>query len=310
MTTKNRNLEDSARHVAFSALLEPKTIFTALEKAGVKADVVSAATDSVTTALKDRILHLHLAVGEQAEVRDSREEEITVVNVALPSKRILRRVGLQVMGVKRYARDNQEAAIDRALQQRISRGGERLHYLVHAVEELLSSDDESDLEALEVFIGQYQETEELELVKKLRGISFLQDEPRIHRARLHAKFQKAIRDEFQFYNQTTLAEKIGGETPAALQRIRRWIDRGELFSVDDGKKLIPEFLIDWETKLPHALVAETMASFPESTSGWTLAYWMCQGHELLMGLRPVDIMNESPDDYQRALKSLNNDFDR
>ena len=204
--------------------------------------------------------------------------------------------------------DKSRKEIYRALQWRLDRSGERLEHLVGVVEEVLGSDDEEDLNALEDFLSQYQKKEELELVKKLRDTSFLLDEPRVHRARLHATFQKAIRDEFQFYNQATLAEKIGGETRAALQRIRRWIERGELFSVEDGKKLIPEFLIDWETKNPHPLVAETISSFPENISGWTIAYWMCQGHELLMGLRPVDIMNESPLDYQRALRSLTNNI--
>lgn len=315
MTTKNRRIEDSARQLAFSAILEPSTIFTVLENVGVSADLASTAADNITVALMKRVVDIQLSGVKEANIKGSQDEFTNIVGVRLPSVSVAGQPhliggrGIAGLPAAPHIRERDKVATERALQQRMSRGGDRLRCLINAVEEILGSDDESDLKALEDFVGQYQKTEELELVKKLRDTSFLLDEPRVHRARLHAKLQKAIRDEFQFYNQATLAERIGGETRAALQRIRRWIERGELFSVEDGKKLIPEFLIDWETNLPHPLVAETISNFPENTSGWTLAYWMCQGHELLMGLRPVDIMSESPHDYQQTLKSLSNEFD-
>jgi hypothetical protein len=193
--------------------------------------------------------------------------------------------------------------IDQILLRRIQKASPRWQHLFEQLREVLVSEDDSDLCELEACVTQLRQKEQDELIKQFKSMSFVSDEPLTRQARLHAKFQNAISSKYQLYTPSDLGIKLGVSKKSARQKINRWINDGLLFTVQDGKDRIPEFEIDWETKRPHQLIKETIKHFPKDTSGWSKAYWMCQQNEMLMGLCPVDVMEESPEDYLYALKA-------
>jgi len=191
---------------------------------------------------------------------------------------------------------------ERAFLSRSEKASPRWNQLVNSITSILTSSDQSDLEALENFLSDLRKKEQKELISQFKSMAFLNDHPLSKQARIHAEFQKAISEEFQLYTPTELGIKLGVKKQSARQKIFRWINSGDLFTVQDGKELVPEFEIDWESKKPNKLIKKTIGAFPEKFSGWAIAYWMCQANELLNGFRPVDVMNERPDDYLYALK--------
>ena len=155
-------------------------------------------------------------------------------------------------------------------------------------------------------INQTQAKEEQkELIGQFKSMAFLKDDPLSKQAKIHAVFQKAIAEEFQLFTPTELGTRLGTNKQSARQKVHRWINSGELFTVQDGREYIPEFEIDWEIKKPNPLIKKTIDAFSKNASGWAVAYWICQVNELLDGLRPVDVIVDKPGDYLYALSGRN-----
>ena len=209
--------------------------------------------------------------------------------------------GLESFGIL----DTLDAAAREHFYNRFQKASWRWQQLFRAVMSILTSSDHSDLEALEEFLSKLRNKELNELVGQYRSMAFLTDEPLSKQARLHAEFQNAISEEFQLFTPTELGTKLGTKRQSARQKVGRWIKARELFTVQDGKEFVPEFEIDWESRKPNPLIKQTIETFPQNTGGWAIAYWMCQADELLDGLRPVDVIVESPQDYLYALSGRN-----
>jgi hypothetical protein len=197
--------------------------------------------------------------------------------------------------------DGPDTELDKDFLRRFKKATPRWQQLLRSINSILTSSDQSDLKALEDFLCNLREKEQKELISQYKSMAFLTDEPLSSQAKIHAEFQKAIAEEFQFFTPTELGIKLGLKKQSARQKVHRWINTGDLFTVQDGKEYIPEFEIDWEKKKPHLLIKETIEAFSESSSGWAVAYWMCQVNELLDGLRPVDVIVDSPKKYLYAL---------
>ena len=208
--------------------------------------------------------------------------------------------------------DSPEQALSKALSddqaadlERRARGAtDRWHRLLDQVVAVLDSHDESDLGALEACVSGLRQREQEALTRHFRDMAFLSDEPLTRQARLHARFQNRIAEEFRLYSASELGERLGAKPASARQKVNRWVQERKLFTVPDTVEKIPEFQIDWERRQPHPLVAETLEHFPGEARGWAVAYWMCQENALLDGRRPVDVMDSDPDAYRLALKEI------
>ena len=194
---------------------------------------------------------------------------------------------------------------DQDLLHRAEKATPRWQQLFESITSILTSSDQSDLEALEDFLFRLRDKEQKELISQYKSMAFLKDDPLSKQAKIHAEFQKTISEEFQFFTPTELGTRLGTKKKSARQKVHRWINSGELFTVQDGKEYIPEFEIDWEIKKPNPLIKKTIDAFSKNSSGWAIAYWICQVNELLDGLRPVDVIVVKPGDYLYALSGRN-----
>jgi len=312
MESKTAEHKVTGRFLAFSQELSEEEKSSVLQKYGVvvgKAAKHKVSAGKVTTKVACEVAQSHTvqivrvmdAEGEKAI--DVGFPEVVLLDLRLPeSDAFYPRDEAVKARVKRFEYIPGTTKPDQALLRRRKKASPRWQHLYEQLHEVLVSEDDADLHELEACVTQLRQKEQDELVKQFKSMSFVSDEPLTRQARLHAKFQKSISSKYQLYTPSNLGIKLGVSKKSARQKISRWINEGLLFTVQDGKDRILEFEIDWETKRPHHLIKETIKRFPKDSSGWSIAYWMCQQNDLLLGLRPVDVMEESPEDYLYALK--------
>jgi hypothetical protein len=123
-------------------------------------------------------------------------------------------------------------------------------------------------------------------------------------ARRNAKHRTELLREFGALS----GEQIAEERSRAANRhalAARWRKEGRLFGVPyRGQTLYPAFQFDDDGVL-RPVISEVLAALPrDEMSEWEVALWWTAGHGALGGRRPVDLLDEQPEQLVHAARRL------
>jgi hypothetical protein len=110
--------------------------------------------------------------------------------------------------------------------------------------------------------------------------------------------KKQIRGSGDFRTVEDLAVIFGFGLGDLQARLRSWVARREIFSIDDGstRELFPVFAFDPACDLrPNDAVAEVLDMFGNVVSPWFIAGWFIAVNSYLDGQRPKDLLGEHPE---------------
>lgn len=98
-----------------------------------------------------------------------------------------------------------------------------------------------------------------------------------------------------------VAELSGSHAENRRATAYRWQESGRIFSVTHlGRAVFPGFQFDPDTGQPKPQVQSVLEALPPSLQGWQRALWWTTPSDLLDWRRPVDVLDESPDEVVMA----------
>ncbi|MGH9091480.1 MAG: hypothetical protein ACRDZR_08915 [Acidimicrobiales bacterium] len=106
-----------------------------------------------------------------------------------------------------------------------------------------------------------------------------------------------------------VAELSGSQAENRRATAHRWQESGRIFSVTHlGRAVFPGFQFDPDTGQPKPQVQSVLDALPPSLQGWQRALWWTTPSDLLAWRRPVDVLDESPDDVVVAARAEADDW--
>jgi hypothetical protein len=112
--------------------------------------------------------------------------------------------------------------------------------------------------------------------------------------RRNAAARKAFLAEFGALTSKQLAELVGSRATNRAALANRWKAQGRIFAIEaGGQHLFPTFQFT-EDGQPRPVVAEILAAFGPTASGWQTALWFAGANGWLGGKRPVDLLEPAP----------------
>lgn len=128
--------------------------------------------------------------------------------------------------------------------------------------------------------------------------------PLIEQVRRNAEAQAELADEFGMLTAAqvhTISGSSAQNTSARASRLRK---EGRIFCIDaDGATLFPGFQFD-DRGRPREVIAQVLAAFGPKLRGWELALWFTSANVWLGDARPVDKLEDAPDEVVQAAARL------
>lgn len=121
-------------------------------------------------------------------------------------------------------------------------------------------------------------------------------------ARRNAEARWGLLSEFGALTAAQVAAAAGSRSKNTSALASRWLRDGEVLAVThDGARYFPGFQFD-DTGRPRPVIARTLR-FLESLGEWQRAIWFLTRSRLLDDQRPVDVLEERPQDVVEAAQA-------
>jgi hypothetical protein len=131
----------------------------------------------------------------------------------------------------------------------------------------------------------------------------------ISQLRRNAEARRAFLAEFGALTSKQVAEMAGSRASNRAALANRWKAQGRIFAVEaGGQHLFPAFQFS-EDGQPRPVIAEVLASFGPTASGWQTALWFTGANGWLGGKRPVDLLEPAPEAVAAAARREAEAFD-
>lgn len=128
--------------------------------------------------------------------------------------------------------------------------------------------------------------------------------PLIEQVRRNAEAQAELADEFGMLTATQVHAISGSSAQNTSARASRLRTEGRIFCIDaDGATLFPGFQFD-DRGRPREVIAQVIAAFGSKLRGWELALWFTSANVWLGDARPVDKLEDAPDEVVQAAARL------
>lgn len=122
-------------------------------------------------------------------------------------------------------------------------------------------------------------------------------------AHRNAEARLELAERYGVLTSTQLAERSGSRATNTAAPANRWRTQGKVFSVSwDGANVYPGLQLDEEGRT-RPVIAQVLAAAGERLQGWDLALWLTSNNAWLDGARPVELLDESPDEVLAAVHS-------
>jgi hypothetical protein len=126
----------------------------------------------------------------------------------------------------------------------------------------------------------------------------------IEQIRRNAEAQAELADEFGMLTAAEVHVISGSNAQNTSARASRLRKEGRIFCVDvDGTALYPGFQFD-DRGRPRGVIAQVIAALGPKLADWELALWFTSGNAWLGDTRPVDKLEEAPDEVVYAATRL------
>jgi hypothetical protein len=126
---------------------------------------------------------------------------------------------------------------------------------------------------------------------------------------LLGRYEKARENavqEFGLLRSEDLARAIHSTAENVSLVASKWRRKGEIFAVHyGGKPGYFAFQFDPQTGRPKTVIARIIEAFPPNTDGWRLALWLTSANPRLANRRPVDLLDQQPDQVIEAARGEN-----
>lgn len=128
--------------------------------------------------------------------------------------------------------------------------------------------------------------------------------PLIEQVRRNAEAQAELADEFGMLTAAQVHTISGSNAQNTSARASRLRTEERIFCVDaDGTTLFPGFQFD-DRGRPRYVIAQVIAAFGPKLRGWELALWFTSANAWLGDARPVDKLEDAPDEVVLAATRL------
>ncbi len=116
-----------------------------------------------------------------------------------------------------------------------------------------------------------------------------------------ARFRREIMEEFGGLSSRQVAEVAHSTSgnPAALAN--SWKAARKIFAVDFEGVRFPAFQFDEQGKT-REVIGRVIEAVGDVLSGWDLCLWFCSANGYLDGARPVDLLEDTPDEVVEAAR--------
>src|SRR6266478_2804855 len=119
----------------------------------------------------------------------------------------------------------------------------------------------------------------------------------------YQKAREAAVKEFGLLRSEDLARGVHSSAGNTSLVASKWRRGGEIFAVNYGGK--PGYLgfqFDPQTSRPRPVISEILRAFPKDPDGWRLALWFTSANPRLSNRRPVDVLDQNPEQVIAAAK--------
>lgn len=122
----------------------------------------------------------------------------------------------------------------------------------------------------------------------------------------YEKAREAAVKEFGLRLSDDLARAVHSTADNRSLVASKWLRSREIFAVSyGGRRRYFGFQFDPVTGRPKPAIAKIIETFPANTDGWRLALWLTSANPRLANRRPVDVLDQNPEEVIEAAKGEN-----
>lgn len=128
----------------------------------------------------------------------------------------------------------------------------------------------------------------------------------LEQARRNADERSRLLEEFGGLDSEGVARLAGSRSANRRSLAQRWRSEGRIFGVEvKGKFVYPGFQFDPQTGNPKPAISRVLEALPRHLleGGWQLALWWDSAVDTLGFRRPVDVVDEQPDEVVSAARA-------